>query len=215
MQVGKRNGDWDAEKIGGLAINWFAVAQDADFCGGAADVHRDYIIETVGFCEVRAGVNSQDRAGFDGVNGSGLGDSGDAAIDVADEKSAGVSGGFAELVFGFEESGGERAVGIGIDERGIGARAVFGGFGNVAASEYRNGAEEMIGVLLVNDAFDGNFAARIAMGILEADADAAHAALEKFASSVHDFELAGRRAEADHIVFEDQTIENATAEFGA
>src|SRR5580658_4771866 len=200
MQVGKRNGDWDAEKIGGLAINWFAVAQDADFCGGAADVHRDYIVETVGFCEVRAGVNSQDRAGFDGVNGSGLGDSGDAAINVADEKSAGVSGGFAELVFGFEESGGERAVGIGIDERGIGAGAIFGGFGNVAASENRNGAEEMVGVLLVNDALDENFAARVAVGILQADANATDAAFKEFARGVHDFEFVGGRAEADHVV---------------
>src|SRR5271155_358897 len=178
MQIGQRDGYGDAEKIGGLAINWLAVAQNADFCGGAADVHGDHVVEAVGFREVGAGVNSQDGAGFDGVNRFGLGDSGDAAVDVADEKRSGGSGGFAQLVFGFEEGGGERAVRVGVDERGIGAGAIFGGFGDVAAGEDGDGAEEMIGILLVNDAFDGNFAAGIAMGILQADADAAGAAFE-------------------------------------
>ncbi len=106
MQIGERDADRDAEKIRGLAIDWLAVAQDADFGGGAADVHRDYVVEAVGFREVRAAVNSQDWAGLDGVDRFGFGDSGDAAVDVADEKCAGVSGGFAEFVFGFEESGG-------------------------------------------------------------------------------------------------------------
>jgi hypothetical protein len=45
----------------------------------------------------------------------------------------------------------------------------------------------MIGVLLVNDAFNGYFAAGIAMGILQADTDAADAAFEEFAGGVHDF----------------------------
>src|SRR5271155_4701375 len=181
MQIGQRDGYGDAEKIGGLAINWLAVAQNADFCGGAADVHGDHVVEAVGFREVGAGVNSQDGAGFDGVNRFGLGDSGDAAVDVADEKSSGV----------------------------------FGGFGDVAAGEDRDGAEEMIGILLVNDAFDGNFAAGIAMGILQADADAADAAFEELARGVHDFELVGGRAEANHILLGNQAIENAAAGFGA
>ncbi len=73
----------------------------------------------------------------------------------------------------------------------------------------------MIGILLVNDAFDGNFAARIAVGILQADADAAHAAFEKFARGVHDFEFVGGGAEADDIVLGDQAIQNAAARFGA
>ena len=96
-------------------------------------------------------MDAQDRAGLDSVNRFGLGDSSNAAVDVADEKRAGVSGGFAEIVFGFEQSGGQRAVGIGIDERGISARAIFGAFGNVAAGENGDRAEEMIGILLVND----------------------------------------------------------------
>ena len=66
-------------------------------------------------------------------------------------------GSFAQFVFGFEEGGGERAVGVGVDERGVGARGVVGGFGDVAAGEDRNGAEEMIGILLVNDALDRRF----------------------------------------------------------
>src|SRR5271156_6767754 len=181
MQVGEGDRDGDAEKIGGLAINWFAVAQDADFGGGAADVHGDDVVQAVGFREVGAGVDAEDGAGLDGVYRFGLGDSGYAAIDVADEKCSGIAGGFAELVFGFEERGGKRAVSIGIDECGIGAGAIFGGFGNVAAGEDGYGAEKMIGVLLVNDAFDGNFAARIAMGILQADADAADAAFQELA----------------------------------
>src|SRR5271156_6501380 len=215
MQVGERDGDGDAEKIGRLAIDGFAVAQDAYFGGGAADVHGDDVVEAVGFREIGAGVNSQDGTGFDGVNRFGLGDSGDAAVDMADEKSAGVSGGFAQLVFGFEEGGGERAVRVGVDERGIGAGAIFGGFGDVAAGEDRDGAEEMIGILLVNDAFDGNFAAGIAMGILQADADAAGGAFGEVARGVHDFELVGGRAEANHILLGNQAIENAAAGFGA
>ena len=114
-QVGERNCYGDAEKVGGLAIDWLAVAQDADFGGGAADVHGNHVVESVGFREVGAGVDSEDRAGLDGINGFGFGDPGDAAIDVADEKRASVSGGFAEFVFGFEERGGKSAVGIGID----------------------------------------------------------------------------------------------------
>src|SRR5271154_1722464 len=181
MQIGQRDGDGNAEKIGGLAIDGFAVAQDADFGGGAADVHGYHVVEAVGFREIGAGVNSQDGAGFDGVNGFGLGDSGDAAVDVADEKCAGVAGGLAQLGFGFEEGGGERAVRVGVDERGIGARAIFGRFGDVATGEDRDGAEEMIGILLVNNALDGNFAAGIAVGILPADADGAHTAFEELA----------------------------------
>src|SRR5580704_11803638 len=75
MEIGQRNADGDAEKIGGLAVDWFAVAQDADFCCGAADVHGDDVVESVGFREIRAGVDSQDGAGLDSVNRFGFGDS--------------------------------------------------------------------------------------------------------------------------------------------
>src|SRR5271154_2945796 len=132
MQIGERNRYRDAEKIGRLPINWFAVAEDADFGCRAADVHGDDVVEAVGFREVGAGVDAEDGAGLDGVYRFGLGDSGYAAIDVADEKCSGIAGGFAELVFGFEERGSKRAVSIGIDECAIGAGAIFGGFGNVA-----------------------------------------------------------------------------------
>ena len=104
-------------------------------------------------------MNSENRAGFDRINRFGFGDPCDAAIDVADEKSPCVLSGLAELVFGFEESGGERAVGIGVDYGAVGAGAIVGGFGNIAAGENGDGAEKMIGILQLNDAFDGNFAA--------------------------------------------------------
>jgi hypothetical protein len=44
-------------------------------------------------------VDAENWAGLDRVYRFGLGDSGDAAIDVTDEKCAGVSGGFAEFVW--------------------------------------------------------------------------------------------------------------------
>ena len=185
-QVGKRDFDGDAEKVGGLAIDRLAIFENADFCGGAADVHGDDIFQAVELSEKNAGVDAENRAGFDRVDRFGLGDAGDAAVDVADEKSSGVLRGLAQFVFSFEEGGGESAVRVGVDYSAIGARAVVGAFRDVAAGEHRNRAEKMIGVLQIDRGFYFEFCGWIAMAVFQADADSADAAFEESAGRVRD-----------------------------
>ena len=49
----------------------------------------------------------------------------------------------------------------------------------------------MIGILLINDSLEGDFALGILMRALQADADAANAAFEQRARGIHDFGFGG------------------------
>ena len=80
---------------------------------------------------------------------------------------------------------------VGVDERRVGAGAIVGALRDIAAGEDRDGAEKMIGILLIDDFLDGDFAAGILMRAFQADADAADAGFEEFACGVHDFGFVG------------------------
>ena len=142
-------------------------------------------------------------------------DAGDTAVDVADQKTAGITGRLPQLVLGLEERGGERAVGIGVDQGAEGARLVVGAFGNVAAGEHRHRAEKMVGVLLIDDAFDRDLRGRIAMRIFQADADAADAPLEQRAGGRHDLGVVRRIADADDVGVGHEAIQDEAAGLGA
>ena len=155
----------------------------------------------VNFGEIRAAVNAKNRAGLDRIDGFGLGDAGNAAIDVADQKRACVAMDFAEIVFGLEQRGGQRAVGVGIDQGAIRASHVVRAFGDVAASQYGDGAEEMIGILLLHDLLNSNLLLGSAMSALQTDADAADSGFEQGADSIHDFGVGSAGVHADDIAF--------------
>src|SRR6202050_5703157 len=132
MQIRKRDRYRDAEKIGWPTVDRLAVEQHADLRGGSSDIHRDHVIETVSLRQVGAGMNSQNRSGFDGVNRLGLGASRHATVDMTHQESTGVPGSLAKVILGLEQGGRERSMRVRIDQRGVRARLVLRGFGNIA-----------------------------------------------------------------------------------
>ncbi len=156
-------------------------------------------------------MNAEDGPGFDCVDRFGLGDACDSAVDVADEKRSGVLRCLAQLVFGFEEGGGESAVRVGVDYGAIGARAVVGAFRDIASGQNRNRAEKMIGVLQIDRGFYLEFCGWISMAVFQADADSADATFEESAGRVRDLGAIECAVEADDVLVGEKAIQDGAA----
>ena len=71
----------------------------------------------------------------------------------------------------------------------------------------------MIRVLLIDDPLDRDFALRMAVGTLKADANSAHAAFQQKPRCAHHIRLARRAVHADHIPLGEQAVQHGVPGF--
>src|SRR6516162_831190 len=97
---------------------------------------------------------------------------------------------------------------VGVNESTMSACSVVSTLGNVAACENGHRSEEMIRILLRNDALDLRLALRIAVSPVEAHADPAHAAFQQRAYGVHNVCVRAVFTNADDILLGKNPIQH-------